>query len=61
MCFKLYVFCHCGEWLIYDFFLIVDNYCVGPSVRQLIAMMVPSVYELISHIYFVSCIKYVYD
>ena len=43
------------------FFLNFDNYCMGPSVRQLIAMMVPSVYELISHIYFVSCIKYVYD
>ena len=65
-CFKVYVFqiicvCHCGVWLIYDFFLNFDNYCLGPSVRQLIAMMVPSVYELISHIYFVSCIKYVYD
>ena len=42
------------------FFFNFDNYCMGPSVRQLIAMMVPSVYELTSHIYFVSCIKYVY-
>ena len=59
--FQIICVCHCGVWLIYDFFLNFDNYCMGPSVRQLIAMMVPSVYELISHIYFVSCIKYVYD
>ena len=50
-----------AEYGYYMIFLIFDNYCMGPSVRQLIAMMVPSVYELISHIYFVSCIKYVYD
>ena len=30
------------------FIFIFDNYCMGPSVRQLIVMMVPSVYELIS-------------
>ena len=65
-CFKVYVFqiicvlplrSMANIW----FFLNFDNYCMGPSVRQLIAMMVPSVCELISHIYFVLCIKYVYD
>ena len=31
--------------IIYIF--IFDDYCMGPSVRQVIAMMVPSVYELV--------------
>ena len=50
-----------AEYDYYMIFFIFDNYCMGPSVRQRIAIMVPSVYELISHIYFVSCIKYVHD
>ena len=60
MCFILYVFAT-AEYGYYMIFFNFDNYCMGLSVRQLIAMMVPSVYELISHIYFVSYIKYVYD
>ena len=61
ICVSNYMCFATAEYGYYMIFLIFDNYCMGPLVRQLIAMMVPSVYELISHIYFVSCIKYVYD